>query len=148
VLEIAQRNLGPVTEDRVDPTRVKSERGKPMLQLSDVISAKHRSVEVEQAVAETVPGTDQCQPGPGVADPISWEVALFLKTRNRCDRGLAVNSKRIRSDEVQLAQTSLKVTDRFATVAFSERECPIGRDTGMDDHPLIVGEAVVVIRRI
>jgi hypothetical protein len=42
----------------------------------------------------------------------------------------------------------LEVADSFAAVTFGERERPIGRSTGMNGHPLIVGEEVAVIRRI
>jgi hypothetical protein len=71
-----------------------------------------------------------------------------LKADDRCDGRFAVDPERVRADEVELAQARLKVTDGLAAVSLGEWQGPIYRSTGMDDHPLIVGEVVVVIYRI
>jgi hypothetical protein len=96
-----------------------------MLQVGDVVAPKHGASEVEESIAEAVPCAYKRQPGPGVADPIGWEVTLFLKARNCRDSCLAVGPKWIGGNKVELAQPCLKVAYGFAAVTFRERECPI-----------------------
>ena len=148
MLEVAKRDLGPVTEDCIHAARVEAEGRQAVLQVGDIIATEHRQPEVEQPVTEAVARSDQRQPGLEVADPVSGKVALFLKACDRGDGRLAVGPERVRGDQVELDQARLQVAYSFAAVTFSEGERPIGRSTGMNGHPLIVGEEMVVICRI
>jgi hypothetical protein len=56
-----------------------------VLEISDVIATKHRPPQIQHPIAETVTGADEGHPGPGVADPVSGKVALFLEARYRCN---------------------------------------------------------------
>jgi hypothetical protein len=70
VLKVAQRELSLLAKDRIHSSGVKAQRGESMLQVSDVVAAKHWPTEIQESIAEPVAGPDNGRPGACVTDSV------------------------------------------------------------------------------
>src|SRR4051794_31468186 len=66
-LEVLEGPFGVGTEDAVQPARIEPEGVEPPLECEHVVAADQRLAEVQEAVAELVPGLDQGVPAQLIA---------------------------------------------------------------------------------
>ena len=82
-LELGQRLRGARAEDAVDATGIEPERPEASLQLGDVVAPLHRPAQVEETVAEPVPGLDDRAPGLLVTEPVGLQAPRDLERLHR-----------------------------------------------------------------
>ena len=115
-LESAERGLGLGPEDAVFAPGVEAERVEATLELADVVAAQHRSMHVEQAVAERVAALDQRAPGLGSADPVDAHTAASLELAHGRE-GLLPEAAIQRDGVTTLREALLEVPDGVSTIA-------------------------------
>src|SRR4029077_11685113 len=86
-LELADRAVRLRPQDAVLASGVEAQQVQPALEHADVVAARERRAEVQDAVAEGIPCLDELLPGDGVDAAVDQDVARLLERPDRSLRG-------------------------------------------------------------
>jgi hypothetical protein len=87
-LEVIERLFGEHAEDPVDAPRIESELGETNLQFGDVVTAKVRGCEIQQAVTESPARFDQSFPRGLIDGTREWQTARALERFDERERAV------------------------------------------------------------
>src|SRR5207245_4322131 len=90
-----QRGDRPGTEYAVDAAGGEAERAQVFLQVADVVASEHRRAQVQEPVAEAVPGFDERTPRLGSTDPVDSQASVLLEPSDGCFGRRAVDRDRV-----------------------------------------------------
>lgn len=119
-LEVLDRPGGVAAQDPIDASGIEAEPSQPALELGDVLASEHRALQVEQPVAEVVPGLDQLSPGHGADDAVDVDAVTVLE---RGDGALgAVTERAVDRTGIaaQCSEAGLQIADVVAPCAGAE----------------------------
>ncbi len=123
VLKLRERAHRRRPEDAVDAAGVEAQHAEPALQLRDVVTALHRSAEIEETVAEPEAGLDDRAPCLLIADTVGVEPAGHLE---RAHGGLGGRAEHavlgLTRVEPCRRQTALQIAHGLTRRASAQRE--------------------------
>lgn len=119
-LKVHQSSGGIGTHHAVDAHRVESQLCEPALEFGDIVAAKHRRCEIDQAVTEAITSVDQRVPRVAATDAVYVEALVGLERLDGLLGDQAKNTIGGPRGVPQARESTLKVANVVAATTYSE----------------------------